>query len=267
MNDLSTCGLVVLIAVGALIWLGGWFLERLDARAREEEYRDALRDRGDTRVRMGRRAEDDVIELPREIPALVRFYHTFRGAGRTRRRIDYTEYIAKPPRRDGALRVTTQEWHDPHAHFYGTRDVTVGDEPFDGRFLVHGRDEAVARRFLDEPTRRRLERLSGMGTGGFLFEFRPGEALVRVGMHVRDGRAMRAFVLECEALVDRVIGETVGVHAEGVAETGEGVCLVCGAKIEGASVACAKCRTPHHADCWTYNDGCAIFACGGRRKA
>jgi len=42
-----------------------------------------------------------------------------------------------------------------------------------------------------------------------------------------------------------------------------GRCLVCGDQLAGWKlVRCAACATPHHADCWTYNTGCATYACG-----
>ena len=39
-------------------------------------------------------------------------------------------------------------------------------------------------------------------------------------------------------------------------------CPVCGTPVfvEG-SVACNVCQTPHHKDCWEYNEGCAIYGC------
>lgn len=29
-------------------------------------------------------------------------------------------------------------------------------------------------------------------------------------------------------------------------------------------VICTSCGTPHHAQCWEYNNGCAVFNCGGK---
>jgi hypothetical protein len=44
----------------------------------------------------------------------------------------------------------------------------------------------------------------------------------------------------------------------------KGRCPVCAARIEGETRLCGKCRTPHHAECWAWQQGCAIFGCGGR---
>lgn len=43
--------------------------------------------------------------------------------------------------------------------------------------------------------------------------------------------------------------------------TAEGECQVCGEKMESRVVFCAKCRTPHHEECWSYVGQCSTFAC------
>lgn len=37
---------------------------------------------------------------------------------------------------------------------------------------------------------------------------------------------------------------------------------MCGVQITADERHCAKCDTPHHADCWGYTGRCAIYACG-----
>jgi hypothetical protein len=57
------------------------------------------------------------------------------------------------------------------------------------------------------------------------------------------------------------------MEVQAVAIGDDATCRVCGTAIEKEKrVLCGQCRTPHHADCWAYNDGCAIFACGGRSR-
>jgi hypothetical protein len=40
-----------------------------------------------------------------------------------------------------------------------------------------------------------------------------------------------------------------------------GECQVCGWAMEERVVLCAKCRTPHHEECWTYNGSCSTYGC------
>jgi hypothetical protein len=48
-----------------------------------------------------------------------------------------------------------------------------------------------------------------------------------------------------------------------------GRCAICSSSMEKAvsAISCHDCDTPYHADCWSYNGGCAIYGCGQRRKA
>lgn len=48
---------------------------------------------------------------------------------------------------------------------------------------------------------------------------------------------------------------------ESVVVTKGGDCQVCGAVMEGGLVVCAKCRTPHHEECWVYNGACSTYGC------
>jgi len=43
-------------------------------------------------------------------------------------------------------------------------------------------------------------------------------------------------------------------------------CPVCGCGFAGDDErhVCPGCDTPHHVECWAYNEGCAIYACDGR---
>ena len=38
-------------------------------------------------------------------------------------------------------------------------------------------------------------------------------------------------------------------------------CPVCGDGLEGKLTPCPRCETPHHEECYKYNDGCGIYAC------
>ena len=38
-------------------------------------------------------------------------------------------------------------------------------------------------------------------------------------------------------------------------------CPVCSQSVSGITVSCPRCETGHHADCWTFGGGCAIYGC------
>ncbi len=40
------------------------------------------------------------------------------------------------------------------------------------------------------------------------------------------------------------------------------LCQVCGEVVTAERIACTRCRTPHHRDCWDYHGSCSTFGCG-----
>ena len=61
----------------------------------------------------------------------------------------------------------------------------------------------------------------------------------------------------------------VQISSEPSDEATEARCQVCGTSIDGAHVRCTRCDTPHHVDCWEFNEGCSTYGCGNNeyRKA
>mgnify|MGYP006286295991 CR=1 FL=1 len=57
-------------------------------------------------------------------------------------------------------------------------------------------------------------------------------------------------------------------HVEWIHYVGPGdevpCCRICGELIYFNRIFCARCETPHHLDCWQYNNGCSVYACGCR---
>lgn len=91
------------------------------------------------------------------------------------------------------------------------------------------------------------------GSGGIETELSTWLALL--DPEARLGRGLR------EELLSRVRAE-----AREVFGNFEVRCRVCGESLEiRDGVACEACETPHHPDCWEYNQGCAVFACGSTR--
>jgi len=200
--------------------------------------------------------------------ATVRFHtHAF-WSGERLRNIDYTEFAGEIEGDRLALRVATQEWHSELGRFYASQDIVVGAEAFDRRYVILCNPAAGAKQYLDDATRARIWRLDGMGAGGFMLTVRPRMLVVRVGRRIAEAD-LQAFIDDCNGLVLRVADVALASVAqiEAVAAGKDVKCRVCGTAIEVKRVLCKKCRTPHHEDCWKYNDGCSIFACGERESA
>lgn len=127
----------------------------------------------------------------------------------------------------------------------------------------HGRPADV----LTERVRTNLEMVARMGrpSGGSI-ETTPEEAVLRKPLGFEDDDALQLFVRLSLPVLARAIQVCTytGVEILEAVPTGEGDCPVCGHGLAEETVRCAKCRTPHHRDCWEYLGACATYACGGR---
>jgi predicted RNA-binding Zn-ribbon protein involved in translation (DUF1610 family) len=115
-----------------------------------------------------------------------------------------------------------------------------------------------------------LETIARMGrpSGGSV-ETTPEEAVLRKPVGLKDDDALQLFVRLSMPVLTRAIKlcTVTGVEILEAASTGEGDCPVCGHALGEDAVRCAKCRTPHHKDCWEYLGACATYACGEARHA
>lgn len=67
--------------------------------------------------------------------------------------------------------------------------------------------------------------------------------------------------------VDRKLFVAMGIEEPGEPPGDPGpadaACGVCGDEMPGPVTRCPVCDTPFHHECWDYNEGCAVYACGG----
>ncbi len=152
-------------------------------------------------------------------------------------------------------------------------DLEVGDPEFDPRFVVKSSDPDFARKFFDAPTRRAVEDLRSLRRNDHvLVSLNSSRLMVRKLGVLAAPADLDVFAGLADALLDRVL--VFWQKASGIeivdepagADAGEVHCQVCGHPIPGDNrVVCRKCRTPHHEDCWTFNEGCSTYACGEKK--
>lgn len=196
------------------------------------------------------------------VPGQLRFFMgTDKAPPWTRLRFDWL-----PP---GRLRVAPEGFFARIRKFFGAEDLRIGDDGFDGRFLIQGSPEAWVRNVLDRETREGLTRLFGLGASwargkGIRLDLGPaGLTLFCPRNLVWELEHLEAFLDEGLALLRRIrsrAGSEPGIlSAEAVAADGR--CPVCGHGLETMLRRCTSCRTLHHEDCWSYFAGCAIYGC------
>lgn len=110
---------------------------------------------------------------------------------------------------------------------------------------------------------------------GDIVSFRCGESGTVVNdvprmallIKLKDGRTLRRFSGRDRAELDWVASVAWRARkGDAPAEKAEmspagGTCQVCATGMSAARVFCAKCRTPHHEECWLYNGQCSTFGC------
>lgn len=155
-------------------------------------------------------------------------------------------------------------WHDLRDVF-GFKDVQLDDPEFDQAFDVQSAAPDFAAAILKPWLRKRLREVALFGR----FRWRLSRAgfLLRVSKRPRTPADLDRWTTLAFDLLDVLPGadgkDRVTLGAARVKIDAESECGVCGVSLaEGGLVRCSKCRTPHHADCWSFNGRCSIFACG-----
>lgn len=176
----------------------------------------------------------------------------------------------------GTLRVVPEGLFTGIRKFFGAQDLEIGDAVFDARYLIQGSPSTWVREALNPDARRGLDTLFELGASfwrgkGIRLDAGPtGVTLFCQRNLVQSREELLLFVEQGLTVLRRLRdGGTSGVlSAESAAA--EGRCPVCGHPLDDPEHRCEACATRHHAECWSYFGGCAIYACsrgGGVRLA
>lgn len=87
-------------------------------------------------------------------------------------------------------------------------------------------------------------------------------------VEMKEGTPFRAFkgrsrveLQFCAGLLRAALAPPRPAPMETVVAAAGGECQICGTAMEERVVYCAKCRTPHHEECWMYNGACSTYGC------
>jgi hypothetical protein len=92
-------------------------------------------------------------------------------------------------------------------------------------------------------------------------ELKGAEIILRKPSAMQDDATMKYFLRLAMSIVDEIVsrGGTTGVVILQNTRAQSGTCQVCGGGLTGRVTACARCATPHHAECWTYVGRCSTY--------
>lgn len=157
---------------------------------------------------------------------------------------------------------------DNLGRFIGFHDIEIGSPEFDARYLITGNSPSRVRDFLTPAVQEVLGVLGRLGTwnDGVHLEIGGGQMRITCSGRLKEKSKLLAFVSASERLIElarNVSAEGITFLSASHADLAERPhCLVCGEGLTGQLVACSRCKTLHHRDCWDYSGGCATYACG-----
>jgi hypothetical protein len=147
------------------------------------------------------------------------------------------------------------------------KEVKTDEAAFDEKFRVQSNSEDLVRSFLGEVGRRHVTDLFELPGEPLVFDLSGGVLRVLKHDYLEFGPELSRFLTSCMGVLHATAIKPGEVSFKEAAATSPGCCQVCLAALVDDAVRCAKCRTPHHRECWDYIGGCSIFACGSSRAA
>jgi len=178
--------------------------------------------------------------------------------------------LVAPADLPGRMKVS-RDINLPNFNRLNLTDLKIGDAKFDELFLIEAEPADFAAKTLSPKAREafhalRTALIRHALSAGIHLTVGGGNVLLTLP-HTSDGRILGPAVDIVISIADSFLVE--GEPGRAVAEAMQlmiaaGTCLVCGVAMGGETVRCAKCRTPHHQDCFSYFGRCAVFGCASR---
>lgn len=170
------------------------------------------------------------------------------------------------------LEVYPQRLREGDVKVRNVEDITIGDPEFDPRYIVKSDNPEFARTFFDRVTIQAIEDLRNfLGNDRILLSLNGSRLLVRKASVIASFDDLMVLARLSANVYDRLHFfwqkiSGIEILEEAGSEASPPMCQVCGVDIgPETTVFCRRCRTPHHDDCWSYNEGCSTFACGEKR--
>jgi hypothetical protein len=173
-------------------------------------------------------------------------------------------------------RLTLRPQHLGHnvGKFLGMQDIEIGVDDFDRSFIIQGSDPKSITDLLTPPVRDAIfavGRLTRHGRNDIHLSIGSGTLRITVGTHLSSESSLSDFITRCRVLFDLLNPDTshgiefISAKVTGAPAKIEAECQICGSALKENIVYCAKCKTPHHRDCWQYFGSCSVYGCGQKR--
>lgn len=168
----------------------------------------------------------------------------------------------------GTLTIFPETFWSRIGEAFGAQDLRVGKLDFDESYVVRARPKELAARFFSpERAARMVALVFRLGQwGGPVIDLSKERLCFRVGSLLEPQAGLQDLVRAAEEMLAALIEIEPVTEIIWFDETRPGgQCQVCGTEMTSGVVHCARCKTPHHEECWKYAGECSTFACRERR--
>ena len=181
-----------------------------------------------------------------------------------------TEFCVAWPDRKMILICRRRSTRDRVANLISRR-VRTGNREFDARFSISGSPAERVESLLSGGVQAAMSRINQANLNRHLeFCIRGGKFTLILRGVVKEYHRVDALLRDfCELYDQLMFVETRDIEFLNNnlgAELFPAVCQICGEAIVKAAVACCRCDTLHHRECWRYFGACSVYACGERRS-
>jgi len=170
----------------------------------------------------------------------------------------------------GALRIHRDYSPGLVKRLLGMQDIEIGNEAFDRDFIVEAFPESHARLiFSKERKNQAVGAVRKLGTLGSHPRIRLSaeELELQVEAHFEEVGPYLTLVQAASDWLEVLltVAPIAGIHWLPEEPGRPGICRICGTGLADRIIACSRCNTPHHQECWEYVGRCSTYGCGERR--
>ena len=176
------------------------------------------------------------------------------------------------PDKELRLELYVQDLLQQLKKLLGMEDIEIGSPAFDDAFVINGNHPGLIREYLTPNAQSAIQQLARFSTlVSPDLHLTIGGGVLRVTKHrgYHSVHDLQEFILLFEAVFEQLAyARSKGIEflpSTPLPLVQETQCQVCGQPLTGKIVFCAKCKTPHHLDCWQYFEQCAVYGCGQSR--
>ena len=182
----------------------------------------------------------------------------------------YTELCVAWPDSELLLECRTRSAWDWLFEWRSKR-VRTSEREFDSRFVISGEPEQHVKNLVTGGVQAAVLQIQRVNfERRLVLTFGSGKLTLVCRGSLREEQHIDALLRGFCELYDQLrlvdTSKIAFVAERSTASMEPPTCQICGEEIMESAVACRRCNTLHHAECWKYFGSCSVYACGELRS-